>query len=645
MKYIGAGSAVGLAGCSDGGGGDGDGDGGQDGDGDGDVPDPDPGFDETGTDVPNRSVGGTFVSSSTSTATSLNPLLAGDDGTTNARLARMYDNGGRPIGPDTFGGYWMKDWEISDDYQKVTYTLRDGLEWGGDFGALNADDYMTLLNELVLLTGEEDWYNHTRTSQLQLGNEGEYASFNKIDDLTFEAELPVPKPQYLHEDTVMYLYVVPKEIINQYAADEDFEGLNNDETLTDGTLTRGNLGPYQFGEWARDSKWTYERNPDYYMQDVTDSTYNGYNQYYDYSDAPYFENYEVQLFDEGSTALSALQTGEVNAASIDTRKVENIRGEDGIHLFENPFGDYHGWLNMNHRINGWDPIRESKEVRQAFGEIFDPGTLVERVYQGNTIKMDTFHPAWGPFYPPEDRLYSPSGDLETARDLLEEGTSSDYGYDNDGNFNGPDGNQVELKMGRPTGIEAYELESQFAKTRFEEAGFSLNLDARDWRNLLGTYAVNSADNVDGVEESDFVASAYNGGPWDQSASAVDWDLMGGLGFGASPYSPWSTVEITMTPEGAFNLWGIDIDRDIDMSQTLTDASQAEDPETTQSLMTEAFSVLSEEYVLGWLRSGMTFSGYTDDLQGFPGQPKEWGYEASSFFENVDSSRLLGFREQ
>jgi ABC-type transport system substrate-binding protein len=82
-----------------------------------------------------------------------------------------------------------------------------------------------------------------------------------------------------------------------------------------------------------------------------------------------------------------------------------------------------------------------------------------------------------------------------------------------------------------------------------------------------------------------------------------------------------------------------------VSQTLTDASQAEDPETTQSLMTEAFSVLSEEYVLGWLRSGMTFSGYTDDLQGFPGEPKDWGYEASSFFENADSSRLLGFREQ
>jgi hypothetical protein len=31
--------------------------------------------------------------------------------------------------------------------------------------------------------------------------------------------------------------------------------------------------------------------------------------------------------------------------------------------------------------------------------------------------------------------------------------------------------------------------------------------------------------------------------------------------------------------------------------------------------------------------------------GFPGEPKEWGYEANSFFTGPDSSRLMGFKQQ
>ncbi len=645
MKYIGAGSAVGLAGCS--------GDGGDGGDGgtgtptsggDGDVPDPDPNFGEEGSDVPNRNVGGTFVAASTSTASQLNPINAGDDGTTSSRLSRLFDLGGFAIGPETFAGYWFEDFEMSDDFQKATYTVRDGLEWGGGYGAVDAETYVYMLNNLILLTGDEDWYAHTRTDFLQVGPDNELISFEKTGDLTFEAELPVPKPQWLHEDPLPGIYMAPKDILQEYVPNQDKEGLDNDEDLTNGVLSEGNLGPYQFVEWQRDSAWTYERNPDYYMKDVDDDVYDGYNQYYDFSDSPYFENYEVQLFDESSTAISSLQTGEVNAAGIGTRKVENIRGSDGITLWEKPFDTFHGWLNLNHRINGWDPIGDSTEVRYALANIYDPSTVVQEVYQGNSIPMATFHPAWGPYYPPEDQLFVAEGSIENAREQLESGTSSDYGYDSNGQFIGPDGNQVELKGVRTTGNEAVELEAQYMQSRLSEAGISLNVEAQDWFSLLGNYAVNSASNVDGVDEADYVISQFNGGPPDQAASAAEWDLMFGLGFGAGPYSPWSTVKSTCTPRGTFNLWGIDLEG-LDLSSNLTDASIAESPEQTQELMTEAFSFLSEKMPLVWSNSGIQFVGYTDDVMGFPGEPKEWGFEAQSYFEFVSSNRLLGFRQQ
>jgi len=182
------------------------------------------------------------------------------------------------------------------------------------------------------------------------------------------------------------------------------------------------------------------------------------------------------------------------------------------------------------------------------------------------------------------------------------------------------------------------------ESRLDNVGIALNTEAQDWFSLLGNYAVNSASNVDGVDEADYVISQFNGGPWNQSASAEDWSLMFGLGFGASPYSPWSTLQSTMTPRGTFNLWGIDLEGQ-DIRQKTEDASTASNPDETQSLMTEVFGFLNQQQPVTWSNSGIGHVGYTDDVMGFPGEPQDWGYRSRSYFEDVDSSRLLGFRQQ
>jgi len=319
--------------------------------------------------------------------------------------------------------------------------------------------------------------------------------------------------------------------------------------------------------------------------------------------------------------------------------VEDLRGQDGITLWESPFGLFNGWLNLNHRINGWAPIRESTGVRRAFANLFDSETVIEEIYRGNANRTATFHPEWGPYYPPEDDLFVAEGTVERAKELLQSGTSTDYGYDGDDAFVGPDGTQVELTGVRPIGNTEIELEAQYTEFRLSDAGIALDLQAESWSSVLSDYAANSVDNVDGVDQADWVVGYFNGGPWNQSASAEEWDLMFGHGFEVAPYTPWSTVESVAAARGTFNLWGIDLEG-MDLSSTLTEASRASDPDTTRRLTTDAFAFLSEKTPLVWSRTDVEFVGYTDGVTYFPGEARDWGARAETFFERPDPARLL-----
>jgi len=623
MKYIGAGSAAGLAGCST-----------------NSSPDDGSSGSDGGDGVAERTRGDLFTAASTSTATGLNFLEIGDT-TTGNRLGRLFDAGGRAIGPETFGGYWFESWELSDDFKKVEIKLRDGLEWGTG-SQLDAEDYLYSLENIIL----SDWYEHTDAGQYELGVDSEQVSYNKTGTLTFTEELPVSKPLWLHENPLQFQYPAPKDMVSDFVDEQNKDGLNNRivTAMKEGELGTGNLGPYVFDEWDRDSRWVYTRNDEYYMQDVGDDPYDVDSDYYDYAESPYFDEYRTQLFDESSTALSALKTGEIDSFSIGATNVDSIKGSRNINVWQSKFDNGTFWLNINHRANGWAPLRESREVRQAMGNLYDRETIIEQVNQGNALPMSTYHPRWGPYYPDESELYIPEGTVEEAKSLLESGTSSDYGYDEDGTFRGPEGSQVQLKAPRPPGSESTEIASNYMADRLAEAGIELQIEALNWNSVLRNFAANSARNADGVDEPDWSAGFYNGGPWNQSVSANEWDLMFGLGFSTSPYAPWGTIRVTMTEKGGFNLWGYHQD-EIDIKQKVADASTASDKEVTNTEMNELFGFLSRDMPLVWTNSSMIFQGYRDRIAGLPGESTSYGTKARSFFESPDNSRLVGLRQQ
>ncbi len=579
----------------------------------------------TRTDPPEKVVGGDMVYASTSTPSSLNPYRV-DDTTTGARVNKMLDYPGGGAGTESFDPGWLKSWELSEDSTVVDYELHEGLEFGGEYGELTAEDVIFSLNELMLLTGDDDWYSYTDTDFFMIGPDSEMIQFEQTGELTFRANLPVSKANWLHEDPLLGTWFLPKEFVKPYRRSEDADAMDKDSYITDAVYSRGNLGPYEFDEWERNSRMAFTRNDDYYRRDKVGEA-NGV----DYSKSPYWDTLTYQQFDESSTALSALKTGEVDLAGVPDTKVSNFRGDDSTQLYESPFDNGVFWLNLNHRANGWAPIRDSRKVRYAIGNAFDPDTIIEEAYNGLAVPLRTFHPSWGPYYPSEDQLTSLPGDLEKARTQLEEGTGSEYGYEGE-KFMGPDG-QVELSMVRTTGNPSVEISANFLKQRLSKLGIESTIEAKQWSTLLADYAANSADNVDSVDEPDFNIGYFNGGPWDQAVSNEQWDIMLGLGFSTSPYAPWSAVKSTLDVQGTFNLWGYHQD-EYDMSAFIGEASTAKDQETVQEKMTEIFSFISKDMPFIFTSSGYNVTGLSDEIIGIPGKETDDGYKSTSYWQDV-----------
>lgn len=566
-----------------------------------------------GTATPNESakeVRGLFISGTSSEARSLHPYDLGDEATSN-RLSLLYDGPGTINEDIEFEPRWFASWELADSADVVEYELRDNLQWGGGYGQVTAEDFLFHIENVWQV--DENWSGYQYVSQYFI--EGEPIEFEQTGQLGIRAELPQPRANWLHDDPMLFALPLPRDLAEPYVSEQDIEGLKQDQAVNDATIN-GNLGPFSFDSWERNSKLRLTRNEEYYLRDHVD----------EYADAPFFERLDIQVFDEQSTAYAALEAGDITSTGIEPRRANQFENTEGVTLWHSQFGSGIFWLNLNHRANGWAPIRESREVRQAFAHLFNKDVLIDQVFQGNANPVDTFHPRWGPYYDnSEIVVFEPS--VEQAKAKFESGTSSEYGYDGDV-FVGPDGEQVELTMVIRAGSQSTEIVANQVQQWLADAGIALNIEATEWSNLLGNYAMNSGENTD------WSAGQFNGGPWDQATSENPWDLMYGLGFSHGAYSPWTTLRLTLTERGSFNMWGYTTD-DFDIATTLNEAESAESEETAKEALTELFGFLSRDQPLVWSFNDHTIIGYRDRVGGLP--------EVVNAFSSPDTARELYFK--
>jgi peptide/nickel transport system substrate-binding protein len=129
--------------------------------------------------------------------------------------------------------------------------------------------------------------------------------------------------------------------------------------------------------------------------------------------APKVPGVTFQFISEPSTALSALQAGEIDwTDSVPTQRVTQLQNDDSIHLAVTPSNDY-WYLALNEAKPPWNDPR----VRQAVAYAIDRQAIVQATSYGTAVVNQLAIPKGNPWYSPYGRYRL---DVDKAKSLLAE---------------------------------------------------------------------------------------------------------------------------------------------------------------------------------------------------------------------------------
>jgi peptide/nickel transport system substrate-binding protein len=154
-------------------------------------------------------------------------------------------------------------------------------------------------------------------------------------------------------------------------------------------------GPFAFGSQKSGDSITLKANPGYW------------------AGAPKVSGVTFRFISEPSTALSALQAGEIDwTDSIPTQRVKQLKEDDSVTLAATPSNDY-WYLALNEARAPWNDVR----ARQAIAYAIDRDAIVAATSYGTAVANQLAIPKGNPWYTPYDAYRH---DVARAKSLLAE---------------------------------------------------------------------------------------------------------------------------------------------------------------------------------------------------------------------------------
>jgi peptide/nickel transport system substrate-binding protein len=359
------------------------------------------------------SVGGTYITGDSTGATSLNFIQISDQPSAN-RVSLTLDGAYTLNNENEVVPRWVEDYDVKDGQQTFEFFLRDNLQWSEEFGQMTADDWVYWMQEVH--QAEDNWAGDTNQSNY-FRNE-EPIPVEKTGDLSFEFQLSEPDPFFLQRPIMWAEYCMPQGLLEEYRdAENGGQQLNEDERVQTLAYT-GNLGPYEFERWDRNSVFVATRNDDYYARNTV---FDG--------DVPYFEEEQYQVFGEEATRLSALEAGDITTTGLPANDVQRFVDNDEITVVRTP-DPFCGMLVYNQRANGWEQLR-NRQVRQALSTAVNKVTITEDILRGNARIAYTHQPQYSDWYDESQvtRFGGPnSHGIGRAQRLLDEALPDGYEF-------------------------------------------------------------------------------------------------------------------------------------------------------------------------------------------------------------------------
>ena len=321
-----------------------------------------------------------------------------------------------------------KDYEISKDHLSITVTLRDSLRWH-DGVPITAEDVKftveKILDPTVAAVNKEGWFS--RLDRVEV-----------LDDLTIEFRWKEPYAPSLHALT--QLAPIPKHIYG--------EGDFNENPANRSPV---GSGPFKFEEWRTGQMISLVRNDDYYGEKA------------------HLDRIIFKVIPDGSAALNALKTGELDEMRITQIQWETQTNDpDFLGRFDKTlyYVPQYNYLAWNCR-SVWF---KDKRVRRAMTMLFDRETIDKELYSGYAEIVT------GPFYI-KSWAYDPSiepipFDPEGAKKLLDEAGWIDG--NNDG-VREKDGAKFEFDFFIISGSETGRRYSELLQEQCRKAGVIVNI--------------------------------------------------------------------------------------------------------------------------------------------------------------------------
>lgn len=496
----------------------------------------------------------------------------------------------------------------TEDSKTYTITVRDGLEWGGDYGQMTADDWVYMINEVLkpkwaAYPNRTDWVDRKVT---------------KTGKMTFDVTLPKKDPAWPLRPVMWGQYCAPKGLLEKYVkmaksgkkkqAQKQLE--EQDKELTELTYT-GNLGPYTKETWEPEAKFVAKRNENYYMRDRDDVDEI-------WKKAPYYDTYTMRVIPEQSSRLQALERGEAHYAAIPPNRGKQYQENEAVDVYVQP-QPYLRILIFNMRANGWKPFR-LKEIRQTFMMAVNKKTFAKNVFSGFAQPAHTMQPSWSDWYDDSKVTTFGTGDLYSVNKAKQKITqalsNSQYNARYDGNtLVDGDGNQVQLKFIAQAGQPTEQTMAEVLKKSLEKIGVKVNIKKVQGKTFLDKYAkTNVPKGKQSQVPKGWPPSPQNSGPRDIATSESSWDMALIYKFNTYPRTP-SDSKVFFHERGSINFYGYVPSKGVNIKKMYENAATTVDEKKRKSQFAEIFGVISEEQPFGFLVMDDDIVGYEKGIEG------------------------------
>ncbi|MFP9193344.1 ABC transporter substrate-binding protein [Natrialbaceae archaeon A-CW1-1] len=325
--------------------------------------------------------------------------------------------------------------ETPDD-QTYIVKIREGVTWHEPYDAeITADDIVENFHRILDIDyGAESRADYEGTL---VGDDiNPEDTVQKTGDYEVTFNLASPDSVFVHHLTGARSSMLPMEAVDEYGSTEF--GATNVGTW--------GSGPFRFVDAQDDNYYTFERNPNYFLED------DGGQQ------LPYLDTVTFEVIPEASVRNTNIQTGDIDVDErVSGTDIEGLQEDDSIVVQSEPGTEM---VAMPLNIRNFEPFTK-KEVRQALMHAINRDAIVDTNFRGHA------EPAWSSMPPwlwahDDDAVQTYPHDPDRARSLLEEA--------------GETGLEFTLN---PANVDMVLDTATIIQSNLEEVGISMDIEPRD----------------------------------------------------------------------------------------------------------------------------------------------------------------------